>query len=86
MTDDLFFADDKEPTSKENVVAVIRKELAFDNNRSENLRAAAWFISPATLISTWVEACAEFGIPANSARNRLNEARKALREVERVMD
>jgi hypothetical protein len=77
---DLFFADNTTPTTLENVIKVIKRELAFCNDgRSNNLRAAVWFISPSTPVETWIKACVACDVPANSARNRWNEAKRALK-------
>lgn len=82
-TYDLFFADDTTPTTLENVVSVIKRELAYKyDSRSNNLRCAVWFIAPSTPVETWIEACVRCGVPANSARNRWNEAKRALEEAD----
>lgn len=80
MSESLFLADAIEYTL-EDLVTVLREQLAEPYVVSDNLRTAAMYCPKVMTPREWVAACAVVGVKENTARNRLNEVHRWQKEL-----
>jgi hypothetical protein len=76
----LFLTDATEYTL-DDLVTVVREQLAEPYKVSDNLRTAAMYCPKVMTPGEWVKACVANGVKENTARNRLNEVHRWQKEL-----
>jgi hypothetical protein len=75
------FLTDATQYTLEDLVTVVREQLAEPYKASDNLRTAVMYCPKVMTPREWVQACAVVGVRENTARNRMNEVRTWEKEL-----
>lgn len=75
------FLSDATAYTLDDLITVVREQLAEPYIVSDNLRTAAMYCPKVMTPREWVAACTACGVKENTARNRLNEVHRWQKEL-----